>query len=89
MFIITPTYAQIMSIKINIKLLRHVSVLKHHLQGVNKLCQLKLLIIKMIKYDIVVMVRTSAPHTHTHTHAHTHTHTHTHLNRNYVRGHIY
>ena len=37
-FIITPTYAQISSIKLILKLLQHVSVLIHHLQGVYKLC---------------------------------------------------
>jgi len=34
MFIIMPTYAQINSVKLIFKLLRHVSVLIHHLQGV-------------------------------------------------------
>jgi hypothetical protein len=41
-FIIIPTYAQISSVKVVLKLLRHVSVLINHLQGVYKLCQLKL-----------------------------------------------
>jgi len=54
MLIIVPTYAQISSVNLILKLLRHVSVLIHHLQGVYKLCQLKLWIIKMIKYNIVV-----------------------------------
>ena len=36
------------------KLLRRVSVLIRHLQGVYKLCQLKLWIIKVIKYNIVM-----------------------------------
>jgi len=44
----------ISSVKLILKLLRHVSVLIHHLQGVYKMCQLKLLIIKMIKCNIVV-----------------------------------
>jgi hypothetical protein len=50
--IIIPTYAQINSVKLILKLL-HVSVLIHHLQGVYKLCQLKLCITKMIKYNTV------------------------------------
>ena len=35
---IIPTYAQISTFKLILKLLRHVSVLIHHLQGVYKLC---------------------------------------------------
>jgi len=35
--ILVPTYAQISSVKLVLKLLRHVSVLIHHLQGVYKL----------------------------------------------------
>jgi len=54
MFIITPTYAQISRVKLILKLLQHVSVSIHHLQRVNKLCQLKLLIIKMMKHNIVM-----------------------------------
>jgi hypothetical protein len=54
MFIIIPTYAQISSVKLILKLFWHVSVLIQHLQGVYKLCQLKLWIIKTIKYNIVV-----------------------------------
>jgi len=38
MFIIIPTYAQISSVKLILKLLRHVSVFIHHLQGAYKLC---------------------------------------------------
>jgi len=38
MFIIIPTYAKMGSVKFILKLLRHVSVLIHHLQGVYKLC---------------------------------------------------
>jgi len=34
MFIIITNYAQISSVKLMLKLLRHVSVLIHHLQGV-------------------------------------------------------
>jgi len=34
MFIVTETYTQISSVKLLLKLLRHVSVLIHHLQGV-------------------------------------------------------
>ena len=41
MFIITPTIAHVSSIKLILKLLRHVSVLIYHLQGAYKLCQLK------------------------------------------------
>jgi len=41
MFIIIPTYAQISSVKLISKLLRHVSVLIPHLQGIYKLCHLK------------------------------------------------
>jgi hypothetical protein len=37
-----------------LKLLRHVSALIHHLQGVYKFCQLKLWVNKMVKYRIVV-----------------------------------
>ena len=37
MFIIIPTYAQTSSVKLILKLFRHVSVLIHHLQGVYKL----------------------------------------------------
>jgi hypothetical protein len=54
MFIIIQTKAQISSLKLILKLLRRISVLIHHLQGVYKLYQLKLRIIKMIKYDTVV-----------------------------------
>ena len=50
MFIIIPKYTQISSLR----LVLNVSVLIHHLQGVYKLCQLKIWIIKMIKYDTVV-----------------------------------
>jgi len=42
MFIVVPTYAQISNVKLILKLLRHVSVLIHHLQGVEKLFRLKL-----------------------------------------------
>jgi len=38
MFIIIPTNAHLSSVKLILKLLRHVSVLIHHLQGVYKLC---------------------------------------------------
>jgi len=38
MFIVIQTYAQISSVKLTLKLLRHISVLIHHLQGVYKLC---------------------------------------------------
>jgi len=41
-FIIIPTNAHISSIKLILKLLWHVLVLIHHLQGVFNLCQLKL-----------------------------------------------
>jgi len=54
MFIIAPTYAQISSVKLILKLLRHVSVLIHPLQGVYSCVSLKLLIIKMIQYNVVV-----------------------------------
>jgi len=54
MFIIISTYEQINSVKLILKLLRLVSMSIHHLQGVYKLCQLKLWIIKMIKYNIVL-----------------------------------
>jgi hypothetical protein len=37
-FIIIPTYAQTSSVKLILKLLRHVSVFIHHLQGGYKLC---------------------------------------------------
>ena len=37
MFIILPTYAQTSSVKLISKLLRHISVSIHHLQGVYKL----------------------------------------------------
>jgi hypothetical protein len=49
-----PTYAQTISVKMNIKITPTVSVLIHHLQGIYKLCWLKLRIIKMIKYNIFV-----------------------------------
>jgi hypothetical protein len=39
MFIITSTYAQTRSVKLVLKLLRHVSVLINHLKGVHKLAQ--------------------------------------------------
>jgi len=35
-------------------LLRNISVYLHHLQGANKLCQLKLCTIKMIKYNTAI-----------------------------------
>ena len=41
-FIIIQTNAQISSVKLILKLLRHISVLIHFLQGIYKLCQLKL-----------------------------------------------
>jgi len=53
MFIITPTNAQISRVKLILKFLRRVSVLIHHRQGVCKLCQLKLWIIKMMKCNTV------------------------------------
>jgi len=40
MFIIIPTYSQISSVKLILKLLRHVSILIHHLQGVYR-CKLQ------------------------------------------------
>ena len=52
--IVIPTYPQISGVKLILKWLRNVSVLIHHLQGVYKLCQLKLLIIKMIKCNILM-----------------------------------
>ena len=51
MFIIILTDAHVSIIKLTLKLLRHVSVLVHHPQGAHNLCQLKLRIIKMIKYN--------------------------------------
>jgi len=42
MFITIPTIARVSSIKLILKLLRHLPVLIHHLQGAYKLCQLKL-----------------------------------------------
>jgi len=39
--IIIPTNAHVSSIKLILKLFRHVSVFLHHLQGAYKLCQLK------------------------------------------------
>ena len=49
MLIVIPTCAQISNVKLILKSLRHVSVLIHHLQGVEKLRRLKLWIIKMIR----------------------------------------
>ena len=40
--------------KFILKLLRHTSVLIHHLQGVSKMCQLKLWVIKMVMYNAVM-----------------------------------
>jgi len=45
MIISTPRNAHSSSIKSLLKLLRHVSVFLHHLQGTYKFCQLKLWII--------------------------------------------
>jgi len=53
-FIITPTNAHENGIKLILKLLRHVSVFTHHPQGAYKLCQPKLWIIGLIKYNIAV-----------------------------------
>ena len=41
MLIVIPTIAPVSSIKLIKKLLRHVPVSIHHLQGAYKLCQLK------------------------------------------------
>jgi hypothetical protein len=54
--------------KLILRLLRHVSVFLHHLQWAYQLCQLKLLIIKVIKYSTSVhrsgkIVRKMWPHT--------------------------
>jgi hypothetical protein len=51
MFIIISTNAHVSSLKFILKFLRHVSVFLHHFQGNYKLCQLKLWIIKIIKYN--------------------------------------
>jgi hypothetical protein len=51
--IIIPTYSQI-KCQFMLKLLQHVSVLIHRLWGSLQLWQLKLWIIKMIKYNILV-----------------------------------
>ena len=53
MFITIPTNAHRSSIKLILKVLRHVSVFLHHLQGAYKLCQLKLRITGLKKYNIV------------------------------------
>ena len=52
-FIIIPTYAQICSVKLILKFLRHTSLLIHNLQGVFHLCQRNLRIINMTKYNTV------------------------------------
>jgi len=49
-----PTNAYVSSLKFVLKLLRHVSVFLHRLQGAYKLCQLKLRIVTMIKYNTSV-----------------------------------
>ena len=54
MFIIIPTSAHVSRINLILKLLPHVSVFLHHLQGAYKLCQLELWLIKMIKYNTAV-----------------------------------
>jgi hypothetical protein len=54
MFSITPTCAEINSVKLILKLLRHVLLLIHRFQGVYKLCQLELGMIKIIKYNTAV-----------------------------------
>jgi hypothetical protein len=56
MFIIIPTNAQINSIKLILKLLRHVSVFLHHPQGVYKFCQLKLRINELVIYNTVLLL---------------------------------
>jgi len=42
MIVIVPIYAQLSSVELILKLLRHVSVFLHQLQGAYRLCQLKL-----------------------------------------------
>ena len=42
MFIVTPADAHVSVIKLILQLLQHVSVLLHHHQGADSLCQLKL-----------------------------------------------
>jgi len=54
MFIGIQTNAHRNTIKLTLKLLRHVSVFLHHPQGAYKFCQLKLWINEMIQYDIAV-----------------------------------
>jgi len=55
MFISIPTNAHRSSIKLILKLLRHVSVLLHHPQGAYRFCQLKILSIGLIKYNTAVL----------------------------------
>ena len=54
--IIMPTNARVNSIKLILKLLRHVSVLIHHPQGDHKLCQLKLRIIKILIISWIIKI---------------------------------
>jgi len=58
-FIIIPTNAHVSSIKLVLKLLRHVSVFLRNPHGAHKLCQLKLCITKMENtiHQYVVMVK--------------------------------
>jgi hypothetical protein len=63
MFISVPTNAHSSSINLTLKLLRQVSMFLHHPEGGYKLCQLKLWIPGMIKYNWNSLLLTSAPHT--------------------------
>jgi hypothetical protein len=54
MFINIQTSAFVRVKQLILKLLRHVSVFLHHFQVSYRLCQLKLRIMKMIKYNTVL-----------------------------------